>query len=56
MKSLALVDAGSSNVGCISDRVRAAPMGKAEEGAMDSERAGSVTCHGGQEKRGLMYG
>ena len=41
--SLALLDAGSSNVGCISDRVRTAPMGKAEEGAMDSEHAVSHT-------------
>lgn len=43
LNSLALPDAGSSSVGCISDRMRAAPMGKAEEGAIDSERASSVT-------------
>lgn len=48
LSSLALADAESSNMGCISDRVRAAPMGKAEEGAIDSERRGSVTRAGGR--------
>lgn len=50
LNSLALLDAESTNVGCISDRVRAAPMGNAEEGAIDSERASSVTRPEGQDK------
>ena len=36
LSSLAPLDAGSINAGCISDKARAAPMGNAEEGAMDS--------------------
>jgi len=46
LNSLAPLDAGSSKVGCNSDRMRVAPMGKAEEGAMDSERSSVIRVRG----------